>query len=369
MMEEDDGRLTRWQPWSRMDHRGLARFVTRQASSWLPPPINRFDQIHKRDHRCTIAKAIYDSLRERNIRYALEEYHPSQMLQPIRTPAEIINAPQEGTCLDLAVLFCGLCLANELLPILIVIEGHALAAISLTHGLREWNDHRPGRELFASGPVTNAQALRDLIDQGDFVAVECTGFAHTDRLGQNTAYKPEAERIAGVLTFEQAMAEGRRQLDRADCPLRFALDVAVAHFDWRIEPHPLPTPADGATTGLPGETGIAEDITDLWCVVEKAVPPPELQSGENIEDWITALAAWNDDTTTLIDDIELAAALMSRDPSARFVQQRDKARESIDLIISGLRAQRTDVLTAALSEAATRLRGQVVRLARLAQEP
>ena len=109
--------------------------------------------------------AIYDALKERDIRYALEEYHPSQALQTIRTPPEILIAPREGTCLDLAALYCGLCLANELLPILILIEGHALAAVSLTQGYGTGTVTGPAAELFAAGPLTDVQALRDLIDE------------------------------------------------------------------------------------------------------------------------------------------------------------------------------------------------------------
>ena len=359
-----------WPQWPRVDNRGLARFVTAQASRWLPLPISRFDLASQPDQQRIIARAIYDALKERNIRYALEEYHPSQALQIIRTPPEILIAPREGTCLDLAALYCGLCLASELLPVLIVIEGHALAAVSLTHGVRDWNGYRPGRQLFDVGPLADVQALCDLIDEESFLAVECTGFAHSDQLGQKIGDMPEAQhRTGGVLTFDQATVTGRQQLDRGDRPFQFAIDIAVAHYGWRIDPYPLETPASGPTTGSPGEAGYAEDITELWQAVEKAAPPPELQPGENIEDWMTALAAWNDDTTALIDDIELAAALASRDPSARFVQQRDKARENIDVIISGLRGPRTGEDAVGLTETAARLRGQVARLARLALEP
>jgi hypothetical protein len=238
-VEEDGGMLT-WPQWPRVDDRGLARFVTSQASRWLPLPVSRFDLASRLDQRLIIARAIYDALIERNIRYALEEYHPSQALQTIRTPPEILTAPREGTCLDLAALYCGLCLANELLPILIVIEGHALAAISLTHGVRDWNGYRPGRELFVADPLADGQALRDLIDEESFLAVECTGFAHSDQLGQKIGDKPEVQhRAAGVLTFDQAADTGRRQLDWADRPFRFAIDIAVAHYGWRIEPYPL----------------------------------------------------------------------------------------------------------------------------------
>lgn len=220
-----------WPQWSRVDERGLARFVTAASSRWLPLEISRFDVGDRPDRHLVICQAIYDALVAREIRYDLEEYHPSAALQTIRTPAEVLEAPRVGTCLDLAALFCGLCLAYELLPIVIVVDGHALAAVSTVDGLRAWNANRAGRELFAEGQLTNAQGLRELVDSGTFIAVECTGFAHTDRL---------EGRQGGVLDFEHALEAGRQQLER---PLRFALDVAVAHYGWRIEPHPLqPTP-------------------------------------------------------------------------------------------------------------------------------
>jgi hypothetical protein len=260
-MTQDDGQLLAWPQWSRVDDRGLARFVTPQASRWLALPISRFDLANQPDRQLLVARAVYDTLKEHGIRYALEEYHPSQALQTIRTPPEILIAPQEGTCLDLAALYCGLCLAYELLPILIVIDGHALAAVSLTHGVRDWNGYRPGRELFATGPLTDAQALRDLIDEGSFLAVECTGFAHSEQLGQKIGDMPEAQhRTGGVLSFEQAFQAGRQQLDRADRPFQFALDVAVAHYGWRIEPHQLQS--------LPGAW-----MTDIFRLLSAAPTP------------------------------------------------------------------------------------------------
>jgi len=158
----------------------------------------------------------------------------------VRSPSEVLTSPREGTCLDLAALYCGLCLAYELLPILIVIEGHALAAVSLTHGVRDWNGYRPGRELFADGPLRQAQPLRELIDEESFLAIDCTGFAHSSRLGQGNEDEPEAQhRTGGVLTFDQAVDVGRQQLGLAGRPFQFAIDIAVAHYGWRIEPHPL----------------------------------------------------------------------------------------------------------------------------------
>jgi hypothetical protein len=247
-MTSDNGQLLAWPQWSQVESAGLARFVTPQASRWLPSPVNRFDLGQDPDRYRIIAKAIYEALCQCNIKYELEEIKPSEALQTIRPPPAILVAPREGTCLDLAALFSGLCLANELLPLLIIVKGHAFAAVSITHGLRDWNGYRPGRELFNARPLEDIEPLRALVDEGDFLPVECTGFARSRTLGADDSSKPE-QRTDGLLGFDQAVAAGRRQLDRADHPLRFAIDIAVAHYGWRLEPHPLvATPGAWATS-------------------------------------------------------------------------------------------------------------------------
>jgi hypothetical protein len=239
----------KWEPWSRNDPQGLSRYVTSEAKQWLALDVNRFDV---GDQRRVIIEAIYNALVAKDIRYNLEDYHPAERLQHIRTPAEILDAPREGTCLDLAALFCGLCLGNELLPILIVVEGHALAAVSLTHGLRDWNGYRPERAWVETDPLTDPARLRQLIDSGAYLAIECTGFAHSERLGQITNNPPpeSLERTNGVLSFERAVAAGREQLDWPARPFQFALDIAVAHNYWRIEPYPVDLATQAVLTNI-----------------------------------------------------------------------------------------------------------------------
>src|SRR5262245_57834609 len=228
-----------WEPWSRKNPIDLARYVTPLAKRWLPLDANAFDVEREAGGRRRLIEAIYSELVMKSIRYALEEYHPSHQLQVIRTPGEVLASPRQGTCLDLAALFCGVCLGYELLPVLIITEGHALAAVSLTHGLRQ-RDYRPGRGLFESEPLKDAGPLRELIDNDHaFLAVECTGFAHSEALGQAAAQAwPEGQhRDGGVLSFERAVEAGRRQLDCAGRPFQLALDIAVAHYDWRVGPY------------------------------------------------------------------------------------------------------------------------------------
>ncbi len=222
--------------WSKVDERGLARFVTPDAVTLLRLPVNRLDLAAEPEGRRRLVEAIYGALLAKQIRYAAEMYHPSDALQPIRRPADVLEAPREGTCLDLAVLFCGLCLGNELLPVLVVTEGHAFAAVSLTHGLRDWNAlDRHERELFQAGPMTDPGPLRELVDGGAYITVECTGFAQSKVLPVGV---PEAagRTDPGVLSFERAAAAGREQLDCPERPFRFALDIAVCHYQWRIGP-------------------------------------------------------------------------------------------------------------------------------------
>ncbi len=220
--------------WSKVDDKGLARYVTDQAAELLRLPKSRVDIARSQGHR-QLVEVIYKALVEKKVRYAPEKYHPLAAKQRIRTPAEILNAPGEGTCLDLAALFCGLCLGNDLLPLLIVIEGHALAAVSLSYQRTEWDAFGRERELFRHSSLENSEVLKRLIDDDAYVAIECTGLAYSKSLPELV---PEGvgRTEEGLLSFEQAVAAGRAQLDQPERPFRFALDIAVARYGWGIEP-------------------------------------------------------------------------------------------------------------------------------------
>jgi len=222
--------------WSKVDDKGLARFVNSDVGRFLRLPENRQDLLQREDGRRQLIGAIYNALLnlDRKIRYAPEKYHPSEATQLIRKPCEIIGSPGEGTCLDLAAFFCGVCLAHDLLPLLILLEGHALAAVSLNYGLHKWDAWERGeRELFRE-PLTDISQLHNLVDSGQYLVIECTGFAQTNSLPKSL---PEGTgRIDGFLSFDQAIVVGRQQLNQTERPFRFALDIAVAHYQWGIEP-------------------------------------------------------------------------------------------------------------------------------------
>ncbi len=221
-----------WEPWSRADSLGLARYVTREdVARFL-----RLDEPAGPDTPRDRLAAVYQRLAEAGIRYAAEEYHPGQARQYIRTPAELLSGQGRGTCLDLAALMCGVCLGHDLIPVLVVLNGHAIVAVSATHSLSGWDDYdRDDRESFVAAQLTDPAELRRLVDQGILIPLECTGFSAATGLPESL---PEGQgRDGGLLTFERAVQAGREQLDRADRPLAFALDVTSAWFDLGITPY------------------------------------------------------------------------------------------------------------------------------------
>lgn len=216
--------------WPKINERDLARYVTEQSVNWLTLSKSRFDLKNQPGGLRLIVQEIYESLMKKGIKYDTELYDPSAYIQPIRTPPEMFVAPQAGTCLDLAALFCGLCLGFDLLPLIVVVQGHALAAVSVKCGKDLWDDWaRDEKAYFDKALLTDVTHLRELIDRRVYVAVECTGFAASKTL---PATRPEGiGRKDGLLPFERAVAAGREQLDLTDRPFVFALDIATTRFE------------------------------------------------------------------------------------------------------------------------------------------
>jgi hypothetical protein len=231
--------------WAKANEKDLARFVNEKAIELLDklPIENRVQLLTNPDGRRAIVKAIYETLVNKNIQYALEKYQPEDETQLIRTPVEILSTPGEGTCLDLSLLFCSLCFGYGLLPLLIVIEGHAFAAISLKHQQKDWKNYAPERSMFETFDLfqgeTNLSTLKKLVEDDAYIAIECTGFAHSELLG--TATTPETKyRENGVLSFGLAYKAGAEQLENPNRKFKFAIDIAAAKYMWGIKAEEIP---------------------------------------------------------------------------------------------------------------------------------
>ncbi len=231
--------------WSKNNEKSVAHFVTDKSAELLKLPVIPFDLVHNCEGRRRLVEVIYQALVNKKINYTWARYSPDDAIQRIRNPPEVLLSPGTGTCLDLALLFCGICLGYNLLPLLIIIEGHAFAAVSLNHKRDEWDGSGRERQLFNKKELfqgeENLKKLRNLIDKGAYIPIECTGFARTQSF--RGSQPEEIERTEdGFLTFERAVKAGNEQLKKQDREFKFAIDIAVAHDDWQIEPYPIHLP-------------------------------------------------------------------------------------------------------------------------------
>ncbi|MBA3855375.1 MAG: hypothetical protein C0507_00555 [Cyanobacteria bacterium PR.3.49] len=238
--------------WSKFNRVSLARYVLPEVSTFLSGPCAgnaKIKCIHNLEQsvlsyqqepagRLELLEIIYNSVLEKKIWYAPETYNPASALQTIRTPEEIFNgAPPSGTCLDLSILFCGLCLHYELLPFLVILDGHAFVAVSTKHGLRDWgNPRRKYLEDLYIEELKDFKKFKKLIDSNDFVPIECTGFSKIapDVLDGN--YPEAKNRTDGIFDFQQALASGREHCELEHRDFCYAIDIAVAQNYWRIAP-------------------------------------------------------------------------------------------------------------------------------------
>jgi hypothetical protein len=224
-----------WAPWSKAEEASLAGYARPEAIQLLPA-------LDRTGRRPALVRAIYDAIAATGIRYVPEAYLPEAERQVIRSPDEVVG--REGTCLDLALVVAGVCLGYELLPVLVVFDDHAMVAVSTRFGRREQGDAGRGAELDWSrqgkGRIAERGALQDRVDDGDYLAVECTGLARLDA----AIAGPEGRgRVGGLLSFDEACRAGAEQFDERT--FRFALDVAALQDQWRVRtPEPVGARAD-----------------------------------------------------------------------------------------------------------------------------
>jgi hypothetical protein len=243
--------------WNKAEETSIARFATDQALQLFELKDNIFDLVQTKDVE-TILQGIYETLVAQNIQYDLEKFNSSTTEQRIRTPVEVLVQPHQGTCLDLSLVFCGLCLGCRLLPKLVLLEGHALVVVSLTL-TRDQFDKNSGSDShqkdFLGRRYKNSQGelrmkpevfknkdlLIELIEFDHVCcAIECTGFASSKSL--------EGRNQAGYLTFEQAKEVGLEKLKQLD--LIYAIDIAIAQEHWGLKP-PMPFDIPNGLQKLP----------------------------------------------------------------------------------------------------------------------
>ncbi|MDR4501162.1 MAG: NB-ARC domain-containing protein [Nitrospirales bacterium] len=207
--------------WSKSTPTNLARYVTPDAADVVHLIDRPIDTVQQPDGKRQLVSQLYDALKALNISYDKESYHPNDHVQPIRTPREILVTKKKGTCLDLSVLYCGLCLDFNLLPLLVLTSNHAFVMVSLVRSLREWESF--GRHeiyKFDKGLTRDPILLSQLVNDRQYMAIECTGFSHSSTYCVPLKFKDAESKAETLLNVTKDF----------DC----ALDIASLQFRWGI---------------------------------------------------------------------------------------------------------------------------------------
>jgi hypothetical protein len=244
-----------WEPWQFTEQRTLARYATPEAVRLLSLPIhepNLRDLYRDRDGKREVVRLIYNAMCLCQINYASDPSNSEAGSQIIRQPRAILDPPHEATCLDLALLFGGIYLYYDLLPLIVLTKGHAFLAVSCIQCQSDLRQpaRRDEIRFFDRGllPKEQTQILRDLIDRGIYLALECTGCAYTNVPGDTPERKGRNRkgRTSGRMPFARAVDAGREQLDVPERPFEYALDLHELHLHgfpaYPLDPVSSPTP-------------------------------------------------------------------------------------------------------------------------------
>jgi hypothetical protein len=213
----------RWQPradneWDITDRTALIRHVhpdhafVREEVARARTQVDRaLGRMRGREGGMEVCTILYDGLRRHRLGYEFESVTGSAGVQAIRTPTQIA-AHRTATCIDLVCLFASLLEAAGQNAVIVVLDSpgfaHALAGYRVL-----------GEPAWPNGGIGD---LRGAVARGDCVLFEATGAVEADEpVGAETA----EERSTKVLGFMDAVAAGKRMLDRPDILLKHFVDV------------------------------------------------------------------------------------------------------------------------------------------------
>lgn len=226
--------------WRQNSPSELAQYVQLDLPESLrwPTYIARLDMLTHEGPQGVVAQ-LYKQLLQCKINYDLAPFDPrAGIIQQIRKPQTILEAAQ-GTCLDLAVLLAGMCLANDLLPIIIAVEGHAFLGVSLAN-TRATADQAAGAAAFNNGVLENLVVLQQWAEDGDrFVFVECTGAARSQGSLDPGFPEGQGRTLQGTMSFDQACQAGQDQILKATGPKNSALGANQREFLYALHIHDL----------------------------------------------------------------------------------------------------------------------------------
>ncbi|MFD0899795.1 hypothetical protein [Actinomadura sediminis] len=242
-----------WGTWYFDEPRSLARYVQREdldAAGLLGAIAER------PPGTAELAGYVYQQLRGLGLRYDVSLLSRDGAAQVVQAPYTIIHRKRAGSCLDLSLIYAGLCLVVGLYPVIAVLQykdrrRHAFVLVRDVPPGAGHGDVWQGRFGLEEGLWTpTADMLREEIKEGNWIAVETT--CATDHFGASCSFEEARQRGA------EAIGDARRI---------HAVDVGhlLAERNYAVEPGVslvFPTGPAGANepneaTGQAARTGRA----------------------------------------------------------------------------------------------------------------
>ncbi|MGJ9483654.1 DUF4011 domain-containing protein [Actinotignum sp. GS-2025f] len=165
-----------------------------------------------------IMSAVYAVLAAEDIRYVTPPASFENTGQRIRTTEEVLTA-QAGTCIDLVLAYAALAQACGLLPVIILVPGHALVGIATTEdGLRE-------------PVITEPAAINNYLRSGAVLALDATFYdaslSFSDNLNRTKAQLTDGTVLA-LIGLTESHRDGLRPLPTQAPPASALPDTATA---------------------------------------------------------------------------------------------------------------------------------------------
>ncbi|MFE6866130.1 hypothetical protein ACFVFS_06205 [Kitasatospora sp. NPDC057692] len=212
------GSTVHWPAWSlEGDPAALARYV-------LPDAVARHLRLPAGSDESAVTRlrTVWAELSGAGIRYAHEPPGSGTAGQPIRPPAEVLVAPGNGTCLDLALVLAAACGHAGLPAAVVIVERghlaplrHALVVVALAGA---WPPDWTGADPLTSAPPDLDGRLRPQLNRPrPLAALDPVGLARS--LGT-------ARTANTALTVDEATASGHRYLTSDTWSWRLGLRVA-----------------------------------------------------------------------------------------------------------------------------------------------
>lgn len=260
---------TLWK-WWRADPTKLATYVnpTAYEGSQLVPA----NVAELRNQPVRAARALYERLHQRLIHYDLEPLRAESNNQEVRPP-HVVFEDRRGTCLDLALIYAGMCLAARLRPFVAIVKRgdtqpaayHALVIVG--HTLATSSAIEAHRELPAENGVMRPSypELSKRLGEGAWTAVECTGAA--ELAGRPT--------LDGRLDFHTAVEVAHHVLENA-------VDITLVDI-WELQASLGREPKTLRPVGPP-QAELSRDVTERYATT---IAEAALQAGcPNVRSWI-----------------------------------------------------------------------------------